>query len=296
MGIISHYALEGDQAAWMTEAIRRVKGMTKAHFGANVRVASLYPQAKEVLEAIFRERGKDEDLYYQMNLIITSAGDPGPYVERIKKEGMIHAHVCASVYHARKAASAGVDIIIASGHEGGGHVSHDPVHSLVLLPAVVDAVNKPVVGAGGFCDGRGLVAALALGAQGVQMGTRFIATRECEFHSNYKKAIVEAEDRDTIVTLGYLGDIRFLKNPYILERKKRVEDGWPRDELRQDYARKRALAAGDGDVVNGPIMAGEVAGRINTIPTVRELIEDIIKDANQILLELNGFTTEEVPV
>ena len=172
-------------------------------------------------------------------------------------------------------------------------MSHDPVHSMVLLPAVVDAVNKPVVGAGGFCDGRSLVAALALGAKGIQMGTRFIATKECEFHPNYKQALVEAEDRDSIVTLGYVANIRFLKNPYILDRKKKLEEGWSIEELREDYAQKRAFAAGEGDVVNGPILAGEVAGRIQSVPTVSELIEEIIKDANNTLNKLANFISEK---
>jgi enoyl-[acyl-carrier protein] reductase II len=157
---------------------------------------------------------------------------------------------------------------------------------MVLLPAVVDAVKRPVVASGGFCDGRTLVSALALGAVGIQMGTRFIATEECEFHRNYKEAILRAEDRDSVVTLGYLGDIRFLKNPYILDRKKKVEEGWPIEELRRDYAMKRGLAAGDGDVINGPIMSGEVAGRISSIEKVERLIEDIISEAMKTIKDL----------
>ncbi|MEM2983379.1 MAG: nitronate monooxygenase, partial [Candidatus Bathyarchaeia archaeon] len=263
----------------MAMAIRKVKELTKAHLEAHVRVSLASRAGLIVLDAIIEEREKDDDLARQMNFVITSAGDPTPHVEKLKKAGLIHAHVCASVYHARKAESAGVDVIIASGHEGGGHVGRDPVHSMVLLPAVVDSVSRPVVASGGFCDGRTLVCALALGAKGVQMGTRFIATEESEFHKNYKEAILRAEDRDSVVTLGYLGDIRFLKNPYIIERKRRVDERWPVEELREDYARKRGLAAGDGDVINGPVIAGEVAGRIKSIEKVERLIEGIVSEA-----------------
>jgi enoyl-[acyl-carrier protein] reductase II len=261
--------------------------MTRAHFGANVRVSARYSDSGDVLESIIKERQEDETLAQQMNFVITSAGDPTPHVKRLKKAGLIHAHVCASVYHARKAEAAGVDIIIASGHEGGGHVGNDPVHSMVLLPAVVDEVDRPVVASGGFGDGRTLIAALALGAKGVQMGTRFISTEECEFHDNYKQSILKAQDRDSVVTLGYLGDIRFLKNPYILDRKKKRDQGWSEEELREDYAKKRGLAAGEGDVINGPIMSGEVAGRIQSVPTVKSLIEEIVFEANKTLRTLS---------
>ena len=160
--------------------------------------------ARAVLNTISDLLKNDQEMRERMKVIITSAGDPIPVAELIKPMGLKWFHVVPSAKHARRAQKAGVDAVIASGQEGGGHVAWDPVHTSVLLPAIVKAVDVPVIGAGGFGSGSSIASALALGAIGVQMGTRFLATQESDFHQVHKDYVVNSDERGTIIARGVL--------------------------------------------------------------------------------------------
>lgn len=271
----------------MLSSIDKVKNLTKDSqgiFGINVPVAVEFQSvAGELINAALEARETDSEVAKRLKVVITSAGNPEPYVESIKESGAFHFHVVPSVYHAQKVEKMGTDVVICSGHEGGGHVAYDPVHTMVLLPEVVRSVDIPVVGAGGFCDGATLAAALALGAVGIQMGTRFIATQESEFLPNYKNFVRDINDtRDTLVAKGLFGNLRYLKNPAVLKMQELAESGAPEEE-QMNFEIQSLEAIEAGDVENSAMPGGEVAGRIKEIPTVKELIEGIIQEAQEII-------------
>ncbi len=271
----------------MLRSIETVKNMTKKTggiFGINVPVAVEFQSiSKELIEAGLEARETDEEVRRRMKVVVTSAGNPEPFVESIKESGAYHFHVCPSPYHAKKVEGFGTDVVIASGHEGGGHVAHEPVHTMVLLPEVVKTVKIPVVAAGGICDGATLAAALALGAVGVQMGTRFIATKESDFHQPYKDYVVNIKDvRDTVLAKGLFGKIRYMKNPAALRLLQAEQRGASETEL-FNLEMVGFAAIDKGDIENSAMAGGEVAGRISDIPTVRELMERIVNEAEDII-------------
>ncbi len=269
-------------------------------FGINIPVASEFILASKMFfEQTVESCISDSDIERRLRVIVTSAGNPTPWAE-IKKHGFIWIHVVPSVYHAKKAEKAGADIIVASGHEGGAHVSWEPVHSMVLTPAVVNAVKTPVVAAGGFCDGASLAAALCLGAKGIQMGTRFIATKESDFEPIWKNAIIEKGERQTITGRGLFGPMRFLFNKraeWIVERT--LED-MPRFYLGEPVESNEEVLelerSGFDDLVDEKsdtalMFGGECVGRINDMPTVDELISEIVRDAIAVLKETKNQYT-----
>lgn len=267
-------------------------------FGINSPVSQEFlPIAKMLISAAVDARKEDSEVEKRLRVIITSAGNPKPWAEPIKKSGVIWIHVAPSVYHAQKADEAGADIIVASGHEGGAHISWEPVHSMVLLPAVVDAVKKPVVGAGGFCDGKSLAAALALGAVGIQMGTRFIATQDSDFVQIWKEKIVEMGERETLVARGLFGPMRFVKNKPAIKIGETTIRKLPRMFLNEPVGIDKEMMSVEmeglkglleKDKENAVMCAGEVAGRINNLPTVKELVEKIVKEAEEIVRGMPG--------
>jgi len=277
----------------MLAAIRKVNKNTDKPFGLNIRVAPEQPDAPHLVDRIIEEREKDPQLAKKLKLVITSAGDPTlPYLKKIKESGMLHFHNVPTVYHAKKAEKAGLDGLVVTGYEAGGHVAYEPIHTIVLVPAVVEAVKIPVVAGGGICDGAGLVAALAFGAEGIYMGTRFIVTKECEFNQRVKEAIIEAKEKfpkvaSTIVTQGFFGPLRHLKNEYSLKLQEMVTKGASPEELLEYEGRGTFLAKGpEGDVVNGAIWCGQVAARINEVLSAKELIEKIMREAEEIIEKL----------
>ena len=279
----------------LRKSIEAVTKNTKASdgvFGVNIPVASEFILASDIfMNATVEACEEDSDIERSLRVVITSAGNPKPW-SVIKDRGFVWVHVVPSVYHAKKAEAAGADIIVASGHEGGAHVSWEPVHSMVLVPAVAKAVNVPVVGAGGFCDGAGLAAALCLGAAGVQMGTRLIATKESDFEPSWKQAIIEREERNTLVGRGLFGPMRFLRNERAEDIVKRtLEDipnfflGEPLDSNEEILELERT---GFDDLINGKtdtalMFGGEVVGRIDDLPTTADLIAKVIREASEIL-------------
>lgn len=293
---------EGTPYEQFKRAFHRLAGETretKGIFGLNLMLASeMANWTGQAIKGAKEVRDEDPDIRDRFRVIVTSAGNPLTWADAIKSVGIKWFHVVPSVKHAKKAEEAGVDLIVASGHEGGMHIAWEPVHTIVLLPAVVQAVSVPVVGAGGFCDGASLAAALAIGAHGIQMGTRFIATVESDFTQMHKDYIVNLSERETTVARAIVGPGRYLKTeasmdltrlsiakspgPYLGEPDNLKEV--PRDLVAKEVDGGKALIEGDEHRAIMP--AGEVAGRIKDIPTVKELIDCIVKEAEEIIRNL----------
>ena len=274
---------------------------SKGIFGVNCMVsAEMTHWATAVLRAVAEAREEDPDMKERLRVVITSAGDPLPWTDTLKSMGVRWFHVVPSVRHAKRSERAGADVVIASGHEGGMHIAWEPVHTMVLLPAVVKAVETPVVGAGGFGDGASLAAALALGAVGVQMGTRFLATKESDFTQMHKEHIVGSGERDTTVARGYVGPARYLKNQASMELTETTVSKAPglylgqpddlstvaREIMEKEDEGFRALF--NGDQPKALIPGGEVAGRIDDLPTVKDLVERTVAEAEAAIRSLPG--------
>lgn len=294
IGIISTFQYDllqsgVDVKEGVRKCIQKVKNNTDKNFGINCPVARENLIAPAVLDAVVEERSRDPEVAKRLKVVITSAGDPTKYVKKLKDTGVIHIHVVPSVYHANKVESAGVDMVVASGHEAGGHVNPRPVHTMVLLPALKKAVKIPVIAAGGICDGATFAAALLLGAVGVQIGTRFIATRESDFHLKYKESVIKATERDTLVTRGVFGPCRYLMNEFSTMLRKMELEGASNEELLAEEW-KGITELRTGKIDKAPCPCGEVAGRIDKILTVRELMDGIVNEAEEIIRKLPAKT------
>jgi len=277
----------------LRSTLEEVKSKADGHFGLNLRVAPEQPEVPELIDIVCEMRNSDTELKEKLIMLLTSAGDPTqPHLKKIKESGMLWFHNVPSSYHALKAERAGVDGLIATGYEAGGHVAFHPVHTMVLVPAVVEKVSVPVVAGGGICDGAGLVSALALGAVGIYMGTRFIVTSDSDFSDASKKAIISAGERfaktsATLVTQGFFGPLRHLRNPYSEGLEELKKSGAPDLEILKYELEGSHKAFGPaGDVENGAIWCGQVAIRLSDIPNVSELIERIMNEAEESLSEL----------
>ncbi|MGL4107870.1 enoyl-[acyl-carrier-protein] reductase FabK [Clostridium sp. LP20] len=252
---------------WIREEIRKVKKLTNKPFGVNVML--MMPQADEVAKLICEEK---------VPVVTTGAGSPGKYMEMWKEHGVKVIPVVASVALAKRMQNAGADAIIAEGTESGGHIGQ--LTTMTLVPQVVDAVDIPVFAAGGIGDGRGMAASFMLGAEGVQIGTRFLVANECTIHPNYKKKVIKAKDIDTEVTGRPTGHpIRVLKNKLSREFMKLEKEGASIEELEELGRGGLSKAVKDGDMDNGSIMAGQIAGLINKEQSCKEIIDEIMKEA-----------------
>lgn len=272
-------------------------------FGINVMVsAELKKQAEFIIDTAIEAREENPELKERFRVIFTSAGDPMSWGEKIKGAGFKWLHIVPSVKGAIRCQKAGVELIVASGHEGGFHTSWEPVHSMVLLPAVVDAMAEagvPVVGAGGFCDGKTLAAALTLGAAGAQMGTRFLATKESDFAQLWKEGIVEAQDRGTLVARGFVGPARWIKTATSLHHQENTMKKSPGvflgkpDEMMSPgalelikYEMEAINAVFAGDKEKAMMAGGECAQRVDDLPPVKDLVDRIVQEAAQIIEEM----------
>ncbi len=293
---------EDDLATVLEKVLKRTYRLVKDKggiFGINVMVsAELMEAAKILINKATQVREENPEMKNHFKVIFTSAGDPVGWKDIIKNAGFTWMHVVPSVKGALRCKKAGVDVIVASGHEGGFHTSWEPVHSMILLPAVVEAVSDEktlVCGAGGFVDGKTLAASLVLGADGAQMGTRFLATQESDFAQIWKEGIVEAGDRGTLVARGIVGPARWIKNPRSVEHAKNtlakspgVYLGTPDDFTTIDmsliaYENESLRATFDGNKEKAMMAGGEGAQRINDIPKVHDMVQTIVKDAEEIL-------------
>lgn len=303
---------DDDIAGVLTSVLRRTHRLVKDKggiFGVNVMVsAEIVSSATIIIDTAIKAIKDDPSMEKTFKVLFTSAGDPIPWKDKIKNAGFKWFHVIPSVKGALRCAKAGTDVIVASGHEGGFHTSWEPVHSMTLLPAVVDALagtGIPVVGAGGFCDGKTLAAALVLGADGAQMGTRFLSTQESDFSPLWKDQVVKTQDRGTLVARGFVGPARWLKTPTSREHQINTLAKSPSIYLDtpDDYSSKGAqeLAAYEikaikavtmGDEQNAMMAGGECAQRINDMPKVEDLVNRIVKDASAILKSMPKYVAD----
>lgn len=257
--------------------IRKAKELTDKPFGLNVYYMS--PFVEEIIDLVVEEK---------LPVITTGAGNPGKHIDKLKRVGTKVIPVVSSVALAKRLNRLGVDAFIAEGMECGGHIGE--LTSMVLVPQIADAVDVPVIAAGGIGDGRGMVAAFALGAKGVQLGTRFVCAEECRVHKNYKEAILKARDRDTVVTGSSTGHpVRVLRNKLARKFLEMEKQGVSPEELEKLGTGKLRDAVIEGDVVYGSLMAGQVAGMISKIQPAREIIEEIINEANTIIKKLSEY-------
>jgi enoyl-[acyl-carrier protein] reductase II len=229
-------------------------------------------------------RGDVEDLVKVtvdegVKIVFTSAGNPKKFTNVLKKKNITVIHVVPSVKFGMKAEAAGCDAVVGEGVEAGGHNGNDEITSMALIPQLVDALSIPVIAAGGITNGRGILAALSLGAEGVQIGTRFAATVESSAHQNYKKQVVEASDNDTILAFKKIGLVRMLKNDFALKAVKADEDGWNEDKLKLLLGKKREmLGIFEGDENEGEMEAGQSSGLIKEILPVDLLMKKLLKE------------------
>lgn len=257
--------------------IRKVKELTDKPFGVNIMLLS--ENAEEIAKLVCEEGVK---------VVTTGAGNPGKYIELWKMHGIKVIPVVASTALAKRMERAGADMVIAEGCEAGGHIGE--LTTMALLPQVVDAVNIPVIAAGGIADSRGIVAAMALGAKGFQVGTRFLVAKECTVHANYKRKVIEAKDIDSIVTGRSTGHpVRVLRNKLSRTYVTQEKNGADLETLEKLGVGALRRAVVDGDVDNGSIMAGQVAALINREETCEEIIKDLV-DNSQILLKSMSST------
>ncbi len=253
------------------EQIRKTKELTDKPFGVNVMLMN--PNAEEVAKVVIEEGVK---------VVTTGAGNPAKFMEAWKAAGVKVIPVVASVAMAKLMERAGADAVVAEGTESGGHIGS--ATTMTLVPQVVDAVNIPVIAAGGIADGRGFAAAMMLGAEAVQMGTRFVVAKESIVHANYKEKVIKAKDIDSVITGTSTGHpVRQIRNQMTKEYLKLEKEGASLEEL--EYLTLGALrkAVIDGDVVNGTLMAGQIAGLIDKEMTCQEMIEEIMAQAKVLL-------------
>ncbi|SRR5579884_292184 len=258
--------------------IQRLLEETDAPFAVNQVVKA--PEARERIRAVLDARDADPAVRRRLRAVITSGGNPAVFAA-LRASGLLHIHVVPTVHHARKAVAAGCQLVIAEGYESGGHVAYEPVHSLVLVPAVVDAVPVPVVAAGGFCDGRGLAAALAFGAVGIQMGSRFYLSAEADFaHPNIQNALVAARETDTLIVPGVYGPNRHWRNARGEELRRLSETRAPQAEIQQlkEEGHEARLA---GDVERAAVPIGMVVGRLSQVERVAAIVEGIVAEAER---------------
>lgn len=258
-------------ADWVRGEIRKARELTDKPIGVNVMLLS--PYADEVAQVLAEEK---------VPVITTGAGNPGKYMEMWKNNGSKVIPVVASVALARMMERGGADAVIAEGTESGGHIG--AATTMTLVPQVADVVNVPVIAAGGIGDGRGMAAAFMLGAEAVQLGTRFVVAKESICHQNYKDRIIKAKDIDSAVTGRSHGHpIRQLRNQMTKEYLQKEQAGVPFEELELLTVGALRNAVMDGDVKNGTVMAGQIAGMIKKEETCKEMIEEIMAEAKKLL-------------
>ncbi len=271
LGVVGGAMMGADQ---LREQIRETKRLTSKVYGVDLLLAEGLPNTDELMEVIYDEK---------VPVFVSGLGTPGPWAERMHEQGMKIVALVGNVRHARRCAEDEVDIIVAQGHEAGGHTGR--VAALALVPQVVDAVKPiPVVAAGGISDGRGFVASLALGACGVLIGTRFIATHEASVHLNYKQKLVQIGDDDTVVTRAYTGKtLRNIRNRWTEEWKDRQSEAKPFPL--QFFVAGDKVGAGirDGDMEWGFAPAGQGSGLIHDVVPAGQVIEDLMREAQEVL-------------
>lgn len=275
LGLIGSGSMDPDT---LRAHIRKCKAATERPFGVNVPL--LFPSAEEFMTIIVEE---------EVPVVFTSAGSPSRWTGFLKDHGIKVVHVVANTKFARKSEDAGVDAIVAEGFEAGGHNGSEETTTLTLIPMVKQVVNIPVIAAGGIATGSGMLAAMALGAEGVQIGSRFVASTESSAHPSFKQKVVEAGDGDTMLVMKKLVAVRLLRN-HFMDQVIDAERGCAsKEELSELLGRGRArLGMFEGDVENGELEIGQIAGLIKEIKPAAEIVSDIINEYNETLKSLKN--------
>lgn len=264
----------------LREHIKKCKQATDKPFGVNVPL--LYPNIEEHMRIIIEENVK---------IVFTSAGNPKTWTNHLKQHGITVVHVVSNVKFAIKCQEAGVDAIVAEGFEAGGHNGREETTTLVLIPQVKKAITIPLIAAGGIGSGKAIAAVFALGAQGVQIGSRFVTTQESSAHINFKNAIVEAKEGDTQLSLKQLTPVRLLKNSFYEKVNELEKKGAAKEELSDLLGRGRAKKGMfEGNLEDGELEIGQVSGGIEKIETVQEVMDDLIQEYNNTIKNMeNSF-------
>jgi enoyl-[acyl-carrier protein] reductase II len=259
----------------LEEHIQKCQAATNKPFAVNLPM--LYPNIEEHIQTIIR---------YKVPIVFTSAGNPKTYTARLKEHGIKVVHVVSSVKFAKKAEEAGVDAVVAEGFEAGGHNGRDETTTFCLIPMVREAITIPLIAAGGVGTGRGMLAAMILGADGVQIGSRFIATPESSAHQNFKDVIINSKEGDTMLTLKELTPVRLIKNDFYKKVEAAYEQGVSPEELKNLLGRGRAKKGMfEGDLVEGELEVGQIAGIIDTIKPAAAVVQEIIDEYRMALNE-----------
>lgn len=252
----------------LREHIQKCKKATNKPFGVNVPM--LYPNIEDIMNIIVEEGIK---------IVFTSAGNPKTWTKWLQEKGITVVHVVSSVKFALKAQDAGVNAIVAEGFEAGGHNGRDETTTLTLIPMVREQLNIPLIAAGGIATGRAMLACMVLGADGVQIGSRFVASEESSAHTNFKQAVISAKEGDTHLTLKELAPVRLLKNKFYNDVKELYKTAPTPEELKKLLGRARAKRGMfEGDLDDGELEIGQISGLINDIKPVAEIVEDIINE------------------
>ena len=263
----------------LREHIQKCKKATDKPFGVNVPM--LYPNIEEIINIIVEEGVK---------IVFTSAGNPKTWTSFLKKKGIIVVHVVSSSVFASKAQDAGVDAVVAEGFEAGGHNGREETTTFTLIPMVKEKIKIPLIAAGGIATGRGMLAAMVLGADGVQVGSRFAASVETSAHENFKNKIVETKEGETQVTLKELAPVRLIKNKFYHDVQDLYAKCPTKEELAKLLGRARAkLGMFEGDLDEGELEIGQISGLIHTIKPAAEIIEEMIADFDQARKEVKKF-------
>ena len=256
----------------LREHIQKCKKATAKPFGVNVPM--LYPQIEEIMNIIVEE---------EVKIVFTSAGNPKTWTSFLKDKGITVVHVVSSVTFAKKAEAAGVNAIVCEGFEAGGHNGREETTTFTLVPMIKQNVSIPVIAAGGIANGRGMLAAMVLGADGVQIGSRFAATVESSAHKNFKQVIIDLKDGDTQLTLKELAPVRLVKNHFYHQIQELYQQNPTIEQIRELLGRARAKKGMfEGDLDNGELEIGQIAGIINKIKPAGQVLEDIIEEYNTV--------------
>ena len=274
LGII---AAGGQSSDWLREQIKMVRELTEKPFGVNIML--LADNVEELVDVVCEEK---------VPVVTTGAGNPGKYIAKMKECGIKVIPVVANVTLAIRVARAGADAVVAEGTEAGGHIGETT--TMALVPQMADAVDIPVIAAGGIADGRGIAAAYMLGAQGVQIGTRFLVADECIVARGYKDAIIKAKDSSTVATGRSTGHpVRIIKNKLARKILSLEKQNAPEEEINQLCTGTLAAAVRDGDADNGNIMSGQIAGLVKKEQPAADIIEEMFKEAGEIYEDRNSI-------
>ncbi|WNH10138.1 NAD(P)H-dependent flavin oxidoreductase [Thalassobellus suaedae] len=248
--------------------IQKCKKATNKPFGVNVPM--LYPNVQEIMDIIIEEGVK---------IVFTSAGNPKTWTSWLQERGITVVHVVSSVKFALKAQEAGVDAIVAEGFEAGGHNGRDETTTLALIPMVREQITIPLIAAGGIATGKAMLACMVLGADGVQIGSRFVASNESSAHDDFKQVVIDAKEGDTQLTLKELAPVRLIKNKFYNDVQQLYKEGATIEQLKELLGRARAKKGMfEGDLVEGELEIGQISGLIHDIKPVAQIVDDIIKE------------------